>query len=159
MVIFRVMALYSEAFTDYIPSGMKFRKFHATFHYPTFIKRYGAPALTYSGWWEKGIRFLVKLPYLRTGRRMKNLFKHLMGRIAFADVVRRKKLALERAHPGDTLEWDLIELDSGKKVWKLQRRPAAGAEGEDGDGRDGEQDPGFKANSWDNNGYISESER
>jgi hypothetical protein len=101
--LYRAMQLYADAFKDWSDSGMKFRKFHVTLHYQAFIQRYGVPSLSYAGWWEKAMRFLVKVPYLRTGRRTKGLYTHLMNRIAFVEVIAKKKAALERENPGETL--------------------------------------------------------
>jgi hypothetical protein len=147
------MQLFAEAFEDWTDSGMKFRKFHVTSHYSDFIRRYGAPALSYAGWWEKAIRFLVKVPYLRTGRRLKNMFKQLMHRIAFAEVINRKRAALERECPGETLSWELEELESGKKVWRLQRTKRGGR-----DARMDDDSAPVRASSWDNTGYLSSGE-
>lgn len=102
------MQLYADAFEEWCDPGMKFRKFHVTIHYQAFIERYGVPALSYAGWWEKAMRFLVKVPYLRTGRRLKGMYTNLMKRIAFMEVVAKKKAALEREEP-----WGDIVMAAG----------------------------------------------
>ena len=129
---------------------MKFRKFHVTLHYPTFIKRYGAPALGYAGWFEKALRFLVKVPYLRTGRRVSGTLHHVTRRISLAEASLKKKAALERECPGTTLSCVKVELPSGKKVFRLQKTPAGGVGDEN---EDGDTAP-FRKSSWDNTGYT-----
>lgn len=145
------MQLYAVAFEAWSKSGMKFRKFHVTIHYQAFVERYGVPSLSYAGWWEKAMRFLVKVPYQRTGRRIKGMYTHLMHRIAFVEVIAKKKSALERHNPGETLSWQLETLESGKKVWRLCRTQAT-----TGDNIEGAAVP--RASSWDNTGYLTYDE-
>ena len=89
-------------------------------HYFDFILEYGAPALTYGGWWEKAHRFLVKLPYLRTGRRVSSLLRLLVLRVRVADTIRRKKAVTRvRASP-DRYVWTKVKVD-GRWRKKLVR--------------------------------------
>jgi len=105
------MNLWKKAFEEWSPSGCNFKKFHMFLHYFDFIIEYGAPALTYGGWWEKAHRFLVKVPYLRTGRRVASLIRLLMMRVVLADTVKRKKnIALNRA-PKDSYVWSKKKVD------------------------------------------------
>lgn len=86
----RTQRYWEAAFGAYNPSGAKFPKFHAHIHFTDFIPEYGAPALTYGGWWEKAHLPYVKAPYLRTGRRVEDLYKLLMLRIALMEAIRQK---------------------------------------------------------------------
>lgn len=80
-------------------------------HYYDFILEYGAAALTYGGWWEKAHVFLVKVPYLRTGRRTVSLIKLLMLRVVLADTVKRKKLIALHRTPNDKYVWTRKRID------------------------------------------------
>ena len=86
----RTQRYWEAAFGSHNPSGAKFPKFHAHTHFPEFIPEYGAPALTYGGWWEQAHIGLVKVPYLRTGRRVQDLYRLLMLRIALFEAIRQK---------------------------------------------------------------------
>ena len=123
------MCLWKEAFEEWSPSGCKFKKFHMFLHYYDFILEYGAPTLTYGGWWEKAHIFLVKVPYLRTGRRVASLIKMLMLRVALAETVKRKKhIVLSRA-PEDEKVWVTKRINGKKR--KVVVSKASLAEKED----------------------------
>ena len=63
-----MMNLFKELAEPWIPSGCSFPKFHLTLHYPQFIRLFGPPAVGYGGYWERSLKNLVKLAYLRTTR-------------------------------------------------------------------------------------------
>lgn len=109
----RSLEAFKVAFEDYIPSGCKFPKWHSTVHYPDFIHEFGIPSLTYTGWWEKAHRYLCKMPFLRTGRRVERQEELLLLRIALSEILRRKERALELANPYRVQEAIDAELDEG----------------------------------------------
>lgn len=137
-LIKRTMLHWRAAFRKDNKSGCRFPKFHSFLHYYHFIKEYGAPALTYGGWWEKAHMFLVKAPYLRTGKRVNDMYPMLMMRIALTDTVRQKSAILVRER--EVLRRQQGQPGTGSKKRRLSgscgARSAMGAEEEDVKGRD-----------------------
>ena len=115
------MEAFKAAFEDTIKSGCKFPKWHSTLHYPDFILEFGIPALTYTGWWEKAHRYLCKMPFLRTGRRVKRQEELLLLRIALAEILRRKERALELANPNRKKMEQDAKLDGDAARGKRRR--------------------------------------
>lgn len=100
------MLWWKAAFGKYSKSGCKFPKWHSNLHYYHFILEYGVPLLVYTGSFEKAHRFLCKLPYQRTGMRLKNLWELLMLRVVLADRVMLMKTTLESiAKQRNRLSW------------------------------------------------------
>ena len=66
--IISMLKLFKELAGPWIPSGCSFPKFHLALHYPQFIRLFGPPAVGYGGYWERSLKHLVKLAYLRTSR-------------------------------------------------------------------------------------------
>jgi len=124
MVLDRSLQAFKDAFEDSIKSGCKFPKWHSTFHYPDFIREYGIPSLTYTGWWEKAHRYLCKMPFLRTGRRVKRQEELLLLRIALSEILRRKERALERADPSRMQKLEDARLDASGN--RKKRRHGSG---------------------------------
>jgi len=128
------MQWYKHAF-GWLKSGVKFPKWHDSVHYVEFIHEYGAPDLIYGGWWEKAHRFLVRLPWLRTGRNLKNMHELMLLRCALADIVRQKKAIFE----GIEAEWGVLEYvwvkgEAGEKgYWSLREKHRGEDEDEEGD--------------------------
>jgi len=90
------LADFKSAFESKSKSGVKFPKFHTALHYVDFIRLFGMPNNTYSGHWEKAHRFLVKLPYLRTGRNVEGVQDLIMRRVAlFSTVYLKRRLLLK----------------------------------------------------------------
>jgi len=117
----RTLRYWLVAFGEYNPSGAKFPKFHSLLHFYFFTKECGAPALTYGGWWEQAHTKLVKLPYLRTGRRVEDLYRLLVLRTALCDAVRQKTRTLEDGRGPD--------LDAGVAYLRKKRRRYADGSG------------------------------
>lgn len=124
IVCCRVLLYFKLVFAGTAKSGCKFPKFHLACHYHAFMKEYGVPALTYSGWWEKAHRFLVKMPYLRTGRKTRQLAQLLMLRVALSDRVNQMKYILEKAKGKGKVRAFTVREPSGHTVTVL--RVAAG---------------------------------
>ena len=111
-------------------SKCAFPKFHSTVHFFDFVLEFGVPALTYGGWWEKAHRFLCRLPYLRTGRKVKDLHKLVVVRVALAEEVRKQLYVVKKEK--SSWCWDLEEVnvegeeeeegDRAVPVFKLVRR-------------------------------------
>lgn len=121
----RALSDFKIAFEPAIKSGVSFPKFHTALHYIEFIRLFGMPNMTYSGHWEKAHKFLVKVHYLRTGRRLDNMQENIMRRVAlyrsvylkhryllkekkrlgivtaFEDRQRRRRASRKRLVPGD----------------------------------------------------------
>lgn len=139
------MAYFRLVFAGVMKVGCKFPKFHLSFHYYHFYKEYGAPALTYSGWWEKAMRFLVKMPYLRTGRQTKGLEEKLVMRVVLADRVRRMVNFMERARQKGRMHVHKVVQPTGEVVSLLSvfAVPSRG------------EDPySFTRRGFDEDGYI-----
>lgn len=147
MHVHRTLQFYKMVFSCAMKSGCKFPKFHLSFHYFHFMMEYGVPALTYSGWWEKAHRFLVKMPYLRTGRRVENLENLILLRVALADRVRQMKHFLEKAERHGKYYNVTCHLPSGEHV-SLLREVSEGHEVQDGR-------IGYREDGFDETGYLS----
>ena len=104
--------------------------------------------MTYTGWWEKAHRYVVKLPYLRTGRRTKRVYELLVLRVALAEAVRRKEKVLEAAKAARDQEAE----QQGGVAGPGERRTAAGGEG------DWDVQP-ERLVGRDKNGYLDVGER
>jgi hypothetical protein len=151
----RSLETFKDAFEPYIKSGCKFPKWHSTVHYPDFIREFGIPALTYTGWWEKAHRYLCKMPFLRTGRHVARLEELLLLRIALTEIVRRKERALERANPNRQKELQDAILDSYVHSKKRRRGSSQRVLGDD-DAYDVQPE---RLSGRDKNGYLTTGEK
>ena len=91
----RALLWWKIAFSSYSKTGCKFPKWHFCTHFYHFVLEYGSALLTYTGSFEKSHRFLCKLPYLRTGRRVGGVWEQVTVRVALADRVVKVKSTLE----------------------------------------------------------------
>lgn len=150
LVVFHVRTLqyFKLVFSCAIKSGCKFPKFHLSMHYFLFMLEYGVPALTYSGWWEKAHRFLVKMPYLQTGRNLHNLENLIMLRVALADRVRQTKHFLEKAQKHGKMFNMKCTLPSGEMGTMLTLVT-------DGPREPVQDQPGYREDGFDETGYLS----
>lgn len=145
------MKRYKKAFKRVIKSGCRFPKWHSTFHYPQFIREYGTPALTYTGWWEKAHRYLCKMPFLRIGRRRQRMEELLLLRIALTEIVRRKERALELLDPKLAEREAAAALDRAAGITNKRRRGSDQAKATD-DTYDIQPE---RLTGRDKNGYIN----
>ena len=83
------------ALAAFNPSGAKFPKWHFVIHFYDFTTERGSALLSYTGSFEKSHRFLCKLPYLRTGRKVEDVWEQIVLRVVLADRVVKVKVVLE----------------------------------------------------------------
>lgn len=117
----RSLEWFNHAF-GWVKNGVKFPKWHSTFHYYHFIVEYGVAYNTYSSWWEKAHRVMLKMPYLRTGRRVQDLERLLLLRLQLADVVRQKKSIMDHMYSVSQYDWKRQMGLDGKTSMQLIRR-------------------------------------
>ena len=117
----RTLKYFKLCFSCAIKSGSKFPKFHLTHHYYHFAQYTGTPALTYSGWFEKCTKFLVKVPYLRTNRNTKDLSERLTLRVVVTEHVRTTRFLVTAARKAGRVYRLKVKAPSGEAEITLRR--------------------------------------